>query len=51
MVALVLRVHLFECGMQKLFSVHLLRVSAAPPLSDNISHLHSDINWDDDKGK
>ena len=23
--------HLFECGIQKLFSVHLLRVSAAPP--------------------
>ena len=31
MVALVLCVHLFECGMQKLFSVHLLRVSAEPP--------------------
>jgi hypothetical protein len=51
MFALDLRVHLIVCGIQKLFSVHLLRVSAEPPLSDDISHFHSDINWDDDKGK
>jgi hypothetical protein len=31
MFALDLRVHLIECGMQKLFSVHFLRVSAEPP--------------------
>ena len=31
LVALVLCVNLFECGIQNLSSVHLLRVSAEPP--------------------